>query len=150
MSSKKRSSRRNCEYSVGYGRPPQHTRFQPGRSGNPKGRPKGSKDFSTVFDEELAQPVTLIENGKRKKMPKGRALVKQSINKALSNDPKATAPVFDQMRRSEGYGKAPPADVEVGLPENKLVVESIVRRIRLATEAEEETETSPENGEAPK
>ena len=83
MSNRKRSSPRNGEYSVGYGRPPQHTRFQPGRSGNPKGRPKGSKNFSTVFDEELAQPVTLIENGKRKRMPKGRALVKQSINKAL-------------------------------------------------------------------
>lgn len=83
-------------------------------------------------------------------MPKVRALAKQYINKALSNDAKAAAMVFDQIRRSEGYGKAPPAVVEVGLPENKLVVEGIVRRIRLAAEAEEETETSPENGEAPK
>jgi hypothetical protein len=150
MSSKKRSSPRDGEYSVGYGRPPQHTRFQPGRSGNPKGRPRGSKNFSTVFAEEIVQPITLIENGKRKTMQKGQALVKQIVNKALSNDVKAAAMVFDQIRRSEGYGKAPPAVVEVGLPENKLVVESIVRRIRLAAKAEEETETSPENGEAPK
>ncbi len=150
MNNRKRSSPRNGEYSVGYGRPPQHTRFQLGRSSNPKGRPRGSKSFSTVFAEELAQPVTLFENGERKKMPKVRALAKQYINKALSNDPKAAAIIFDQARRSEGSGKEPPAVVEVGLPENTLVVESIVRRIRLAAKAEEETETSPENGEAPK
>ncbi|MGE4173791.1 MAG: DUF5681 domain-containing protein [Methylocystis sp.] len=150
MSNRKRSSPRNGEYSVGYGRPPQHTRFRPGRSGNPKGRPKGSKNFHTVFAEELAQSVTLIENGKRKKMPKARALVKQSINKALGNDPRATAIVFDQIRRSEGSGKAPVAVVEAGFRENKLVVESIVRRIRLAAEAEEEMDASPDNGEAPK
>lgn len=150
MSSKKRSSPRNDEYSVGYGRPPQHTRFQPGRSGNPKGRPKGSKNFNTVFAEELAQPVTLIENGKRKRMPKSRALAKQTINRALGNDTKATAMIFDQIRRSEGAGEAPVAVVEVGLPENKLVVESIVRRIRLATEADEEPEASSDKGDAPK
>jgi hypothetical protein len=33
------------EYAVGYGRPPQHTQFQPGRSGNPKSRAKGSKNL---------------------------------------------------------------------------------------------------------
>ncbi|MBG0797425.1 hypothetical protein IYX23_07030 [Methylocystis sp. L43] len=150
MSNRKRSSPRDGEYSVGYGRPPQHTRFQPGRSGNPKGRPKGSKNFSTVFDEELAQPVTLTENGQRKRMPKGRALAKQLINKALNSDHRAAAMVLDQTRRSEGSGKAPMASVEVGLPENKLVVESLVRRIRLATEAGEEMEASPDKGEAPK
>ena len=40
-------------------------RFQPSRRDNPKGRPKGSKNFSTLFSEELAQLVTLTENGKR-------------------------------------------------------------------------------------
>ena len=63
----------------------------PGNSGNPKGRPKGSKNFSTLFAEELAQTVTLTENGKRKKMPKQQALAKQLVNKALSNDQKASS-----------------------------------------------------------
>jgi hypothetical protein len=60
---------------VGYGRPPLNTRFQPGRSGNPKGRPKGSKNFNTLFSEELALPVALTENGKRRRMPKSQALI---------------------------------------------------------------------------
>ena len=44
---------------------------------------KCTANFSTLFAEELAQPVSLTENGKRKKMPKRRALAKQVINKAL-------------------------------------------------------------------
>ncbi len=102
MKDPKRPSSTGGEYTVGYGRPPQHTRFQPSRSGNPKGRPKGSKTLSTLFAEELAQTVTLTENGKRTKVSKRQALVKQAINKALSNDPKAAALVSIKARSRRG------------------------------------------------
>ena len=118
------------DYAIGYRRPPRHTRFQPGRSGNPKGRPKGTKNFSTFFSEELAQPVTLTENGRRRRMPKRQALAKQVINKALSNDPKAAALVLEQIRRTEGSTESPVA-LDVKRTENKLVIESIIRRIRM-------------------
>jgi hypothetical protein len=119
----KRRSSTAREYAVGYGRPPQHTRFQPSCSGNPKGRPKGSKSLSTLFAEELAQTVTLIENGKRKKMSKRQALVKQAINKALSNDAKAAALVFDEIRRCEGL--APVQQVKM----NREEFEAIARKL---------------------
>ena len=32
------------QYEVGYGKPPKSTQFKPGRSGNPKGRTKGSRN----------------------------------------------------------------------------------------------------------
>jgi hypothetical protein len=111
------------EYTVGYGRPPQHTRFQPGRSGNPKGHQKGSKNLSTLFAEELAQTVTLIEKGKRRKMSKRRALVKQAINRAMGNDTKATALVFDQIRRCEGL--APVQQMKM----NREEFEAIARKL---------------------
>ena len=130
MTDKRRPSAPDGDNAVGYCCPPQHTRFQPGRSGNPKGRLKGTKNFSTLFFEELAQPVTLTENGKRHRMPKRQALAKQVINKALTNDPKAAAIVFEQLRRTEG-----PTENQVALdanqPESKLVIESIIRRIRM-------------------
>jgi Family of unknown function (DUF5681) len=116
MTDERRPSPPSGDNAVGYARPPPHTRFQPGRSGNPKGRPKGSKNFSTLFFEELAQPVILTEIGRRRRMPKRQALAKQVINKPLSNDSKAAA--LDQIRRSEGSAEGP-ATIKVDQPANK-------------------------------
>jgi Family of unknown function (DUF5681) len=112
-------SSKPSDYVVGYRRPPKATQFTAGNSGNPNGRPKGSKNFSTLFAEELAQTVTLTENGKRKKMPKQQALAKQLVNKALSNDPKAAALVLDQIRRSEGM-RDPMQEVKMNMTEEKF------------------------------
>jgi Family of unknown function (DUF5681) len=149
MTDKPRPSPPEADNAVGYCRPPQHTRFQPGRSGNPKGRPKGSKNFSTLFSEELAQPVILKENGKRRRMPKRQALAKQVINKALSNDLRAAALVLDQVWRCEGSAEGPVA-IEVDQPENKLVMESIIRRIRMNEEAPSGTDALKDASEEPK
>ena len=65
---------------VGYAKPPKHTRFTKGRSGNPKGRPTGSKNLATMMIEELTQTVAIVDNGKRTKIPKIRAAVRQALN----------------------------------------------------------------------
>ena len=44
------------DYEVGYGKPPRHTRFELGRSGNPQGRPGGSKNLLTLLNEALKEP----------------------------------------------------------------------------------------------
>jgi hypothetical protein len=54
---------------VGPGSPPLHTRFKPGQSGNPNGRPKGSKNFATMLDRELRRLVTIEVNGKPRRKP---------------------------------------------------------------------------------
>lgn len=48
----------------GYGKPPKHTRFPPGQSGNPRGRKKGSRGLKTDLDAELKARFTLNINGK--------------------------------------------------------------------------------------
>jgi hypothetical protein len=71
---------------VGYGKPPNHTRFRKGVSGNPKGRPKGTRNLATVLERTLQERVVINENGIRKTVTKLEAAIKQLVNKAAGGD----------------------------------------------------------------
>jgi hypothetical protein len=76
-------------YKVGFGRPPSHSQFKSGQSGNPRGRPPGSKNLQTILREELDQKVQVTENGRPKLMTKRRIAVRQQVDKAVKGDAKA-------------------------------------------------------------
>jgi len=77
---------KNTGYQVGYRKPPANTRFKKGQSGNPKGRPKGALNLDTVLARALREQVIVQEGGRRKKITKLEAAVKQLANKAASGD----------------------------------------------------------------
>jgi phage terminase large subunit-like protein len=56
------------DYKVGYKRPPRHTQFQPGRSGNPAGRPKGLNNLATDVKHMLEVPVIVTEGGRKRRV----------------------------------------------------------------------------------
>lgn len=74
---------------IGYKRPPLRTRFQPGVSGNPRGRQKGVRDFAADLKRTLEIPVTLSENGKPKRVSTQEALILRLREKALKGDARA-------------------------------------------------------------
>jgi hypothetical protein len=76
-------------YEVGYCKPPKHTRFKPGQSGNPKGRKPGSKNVMTVLEETLFSPVRVRENGKIRRVSAIQACLMNLRNQAIKGDPKA-------------------------------------------------------------
>ena len=80
---------------VGYGRPPTHSQFKPGQSGNPKGRPKGTRSLSSILRAATSERVTIIENGKRKSVTKLDAAVKQAVNQAAGGDHRAMRMLVD-------------------------------------------------------
>jgi hypothetical protein len=92
------------DYQVGYGRPPQHTQFKPGESGNPRGRPRGAKNFFVLLEEELKQRVIINENGRRRKISKRAAIVKHMVNKTLSGDPRLLQILLNELRAREVRG----------------------------------------------
>ena len=71
-------------YEVGNCKPPKHSQFQKGKSGNAKGRPKGSKNLKTLIREEFLKPVTVFEKGKSTKIPRIRAIVRKITVDALT------------------------------------------------------------------
>jgi hypothetical protein len=64
------------DYEVGYGRPPVHSRFKPGVSGNPSGRPKGTPNLKTLFNRILKEEVSLREGAEVRKVTKAEALMR--------------------------------------------------------------------------
>jgi|tagenome__1003787_1003787.scaffolds.fasta_scaffold20606024_2 hypothetical protein len=72
--------------SVGYGKPPDHSRFRKGVSGNPKGRPKRKKDLATITDKVLGEKVVVTENGRRRSITKLELIIRQLTNKAAQGN----------------------------------------------------------------
>ena len=77
---------KNGAYEVGYGRPPRRTQFQKGHSGNPKGRPRHSKNVATLAREALYAQVEVTENGRRRRVSKLEVGFTQLANRIAKGD----------------------------------------------------------------
>src|SRR5262249_55418855 len=78
--------RGNDRYPIGYGKPPEHTRFRPGFSGNPTGKRKGARNLSSDVKRALLIPVQLKEGGKGRKVSTQQAVLMRLQEKALKGD----------------------------------------------------------------
>lgn len=114
-----------AEYEVGYGKPPKATQFKKGQSGNPKGRPKGTKNFKTDLIEELSEQILVTEGGKDTTMSKQRAIVKRTMQKALTGDMRAITTLVGWI--TVFMDIAPESDeVEQLSPEDNKILEQFI------------------------
>jgi hypothetical protein len=117
------------DYAVGYGKPPRHTRFEKGRSGNPKGRPSGAKNLTTLFHEALNETVIVAENGGRRKISKRQAIVTQIVNKAAKGDWRATKLLLE-LPQETGNPTEPENPESVFGAADEKVIEQLKARLR--------------------
>ena len=117
------------DYAVGYGKPPRHTRFEKGRSGNPKGRPSGSRNMSTLFTEALNETVIIAENGGRRKISKRQAIVKQIVNKAAKGDWRCTKLLLELPQETGSPIEPEKSESSFGAADKKTI-EQLKTRLR--------------------
>lgn len=82
------------DYEVGFGKPPVHSQFKKGQSGNVRGRPKGKQNLVTVINRALNEKIQIVEKGRRKSITKLEAAVKQLCNKAAQGDARSIQQVM--------------------------------------------------------
>src|SRR5438105_10771914 len=80
---------------VGYKRPPTDTRFNPGRSGNPKGRPRGRPNAANVFQSAFNKPVPVRQGGRTRNMPTCEAIIRSLVGKAVQGDTRSLTAVME-------------------------------------------------------
>ena len=119
---------------IGYGKPPRHTRFKKGHSGNPKGRPKGSKNLDTLLMESVNERVTINENGVPKKVSKLAIMHKQLANKGATGDLRALQMILQKLEQLESRTQASAGSESFDEADHAIMKDLGERLKRIATE----------------
>jgi hypothetical protein len=115
------------EQAVGYGRPPKATQFKKGQSGNPKGRPKGSRPVGAVLQEILGQRISVTENGRTRRLPALEVMLRRLANDAMRSEPVALKLILSLFDR---YGESPEAGIRLDeiLAEDKAILANFLKQ----------------------
>jgi hypothetical protein len=126
-----------AELKIGRGNPPQHTRWVRGKSGNPKGRPKGRKNLATIMMEAARGQVTATMDGKPRKINKIQATAMQLATKAAAGDSASIARFLDWMDELEARAAAAKPEAFPFSEADRAVIREVYTRMQLCEPTEE-------------
>src|SRR3984957_7425810 len=86
--------------SVGYRKPPKHSQFKPGQSGNPRGRKPLFYNFESHLFQELDAEISIHHNGVECKVSKQRAIIKTLVDAAIGGNIRASSALRAILQRS--------------------------------------------------
>jgi hypothetical protein len=128
-------SRENALPAVGYKKPPQHSRFRKGQSGNPSGRRKAAPDLDimALFDKVLGERITVTRKGRSQTLTKLELLVRQTVDGALKGEASAKRDLFKHLEvRERVLAASQFPEEDVGEHEEALKERFRVRELTLA------------------
>jgi uncharacterized protein DUF5681 len=128
-------------YAVGPGRPPKHSQFKEGKSGNPTGRPKGSVSFGALLQKESLKKVPASEGGRTKSLSKLQIIAHRITNGAMKGDHKATAQFLNELGKINAAQAAdPPAQLvpNLDMAATRRIAERVLRDFKEGEQEEAE------------
>ncbi len=131
-------------YEIGKGKPPKATRFKPGQSGNPKGRPKGRKNFATEIKEVLKAPVPVTENGCTRKVTSTKATLMRLRKKALEGDGRSIDRLLELAHAQQAEEAAVEGERKLSAVEDEIFARYVVSQAGQRDDDTEGTDDEPE------
>ena len=133
-------------YAVGYRRPPKATQFAKGKSGNPSGRPKGSRTVGAVLQDILRQKIAVTENGKTRRLPALEVILRRLANDAMRSEPRAMKLLLALYDR---YGESPETDLRLDeiLAEDREILSNFLNNpVDIVSAQDKSSKRSSRNG----
>jgi hypothetical protein len=120
-------------YKVGRGRPPLHTRFKKGQSGNPRGPRPRPKNLPALLVAALNEPVVVGADRDPRQITKREAVIAQLVDMSAGADLRAMKMLIDMLKDiEERAGTAPLPKASPPTPADEEVVENLLARLRRA------------------
>src|SRR3954453_11139330 len=113
---------------AGYKRPPPAHRFKPGQSGNPSGRPKGSKNLKTLVQKLAETKVKFTRGSRTKTVTWAEALVFKVFQSALAGNEKAQVTALGLLDKHRAVPASPAADPQALEQQRALVAQILNAR----------------------
>lgn len=135
---------------VGYGKPPKHTRWKKGQSGNPKGRKKGSRGLKKDLDEALKATLTINVGGKKRKGTTQALAMYALAAKSATGDLRAIEALIKLVLDIFGPEDRGTGTARLSMQDQQLI-ERVLGRVEEELEADEPSDPAsgkPEDGPA--
>jgi hypothetical protein len=113
-------------HTVGYGKPPRAHQFKPGKTGNPRGRPKGTKNEATILRNLLNRKIQVREGDRSRKITVLEAILLRFTEDALKGNTKTAAFLFNRYAGSE-TDESPPGDIGTA---DREVLDELIERLK--------------------
>ena len=122
-----------ADFEVGYKRPPRHSRFQPGRSGNPRGKQKGVRNLGSDVKRTLETSVRLNERGKARRVSTQEAALLRLREKALNGDARSLDRLLELAQTFNNSAAIESLSDKTVAAEDRAILDAYAAEIRSAT-----------------